>query len=248
MNGLNVGDFFQSPNVRALATAAARGDTAEVARLVKTGVDPNSVGRDGMVPLVWVMGARSHTGMRALLAAGANPNAAGPGGLKPLELAAKSTDPELLRILLDANANPNARNSDGQTLLHVAVMGRVPANVQLLLEHGADVNALDEGHVTPLKLAAAIRQWDLAALLLERGADPGIPDFGGGTVAFSMERGGAPTDATGRQAYEHVHQLLTTRGVRFPAEKPADVRRRVFGPDNPIDAHIREEAAQRAAP
>lgn len=248
VNELKARDFFADAKLRALAEAAARGDSAEVAHLVREGANPNGAGREGMVPLVWAMGKRSHAGMHALLAAGANPNVEGPAGLKPLELAAKSTDPELLRILLDAKGDPSARNSDGEALLHVAVMGRVPANVALLLERGADVNGLDGGHVTPVKLAAAINQWELAAMLLERGADPTIPDFGGGSVAFTMERAGAPTEPAARQAYDRVRQLLTERGVRFPAERPADVRRRVFGPDNPIDARRRHEAAERASP
>jgi hypothetical protein len=50
-------------------------------------------------------------------------------------------------------------------------------------------------------------------------------------------------------ARERVRQLLLARGVRFPAETPAAVRRRVFGPDGANDApRNAPRNAPRAAP
>lgn len=248
VNGLKAQDFFPDPAVRALAEAAARGDAAEVARLVKAGADPNGAGREGMVPLVWAMGTRSHAGMRALLAAGADPNVAGPSGLKPLELAAGSTDPELLRILLDAKGDPNARNSGTEPLLYTAVMHRQPANVRLLVQRGADVNAVDATHTTPVMLAASVEEWELAAWLLEHGADPTIPRLSGGTVAYQLEHSGQPREPAQRHGYARVRELLLARGVRFPAERPAEARLRAFGPDNPVDAGQQHNAARHGTP
>lgn len=245
VNGRAVEDFFADAHARALAAAAARGDAAEVGRLVAAGANPNAIGRDGMVPLVWAIGKRNHAGMRALLAAGADPNAAGPSGLRPLELAAGSTDPELLRILLGAKGDPNARNSGSEPLLYTAVMHKQAANVRLLVERGADVNAVDDSHQTPTQLAADTDQWDLAAFLLEHGADPTIPDRSGGTVAFTLEQAGEPSDQDLRRAYDRVHQLLLTRGVHFPAERPAAARLRAFGTDNLVDAGIARDKARR---
>lgn len=248
VNGTKVGDLFTDPKLRDLAAAAAAGDSAKVARLVREGADPNGAGREGVVPLVWAMGARNYIGMRALLAAGADPNARSAPGLMPLELAAKSSDHELLRILLDAKGDPNARNSDGDPLLYPAVMAREPANVRLLVERGADVNAFDAGHTTPVLLATTLGEWDQVVYLLEHGADPMLPSLSGGTVANELESMGAPINANIGRDFERVRRLLIARGVRFPAETPMQVRLRVFGPNNPIDTRIREEKARAAAP
>jgi ankyrin repeat protein len=245
VNGTRVEELFADPRTRALALAAGRGDAAEVARLVRAGADPNARGRDGVVPLTWSMGRRSHAGTRALLAAGADPDAAIAPGLKPLELAAGSTDPELLRILLDAKGDPNALDSDGNPILHSAVMMDDAHNLRLLVGRGADVNAADSSGTTAALVACATSRWDHLAWLLEHGADPLKPDRSGGTAANCWQDAGPPADAHWRREYDRVGRVLAGRGVRFPAETPEQVRLRVFGPDNPIDARIRRERAAR---
>jgi hypothetical protein len=236
VNGGKAQDVFPDARVRGLAEAAARGDAAEVASLVKGGVDPNGTGRDGIRPLVWAMQARSQAGMRALLAAGADPNVVEPPDFAPLLLAAASDDATLLRTLLDGRGNPNVRDRTGSTPLKEAIMHGQWANMRLLVERGADVNATDKSHSTPAMLAASTGAWEQVAWLLEHGADPTIPRLTGGTLAYALERAGPPRDADVRRGYDRTRQLLVTRGVRFPAEPPEQVRRRVFGADNPIDA------------
>jgi ankyrin repeat protein len=251
VNGTDVRELFPDPRTRALAEAAGRGEASEVARLVKAGADPNGRGREGVVPLSWAMGRRNYAGMRALLAAGADPNAESAPGLKPLEVAAGSRDIELLRILLDAKGDPNARGANGEPLLNVAVLHEQLANLRLLVERGARVDAVDESQTTATQLAASISQWEIVAWLLEHGADPSIPDMNGATVANTLDRSRPPLDDDVRRAYDRVRSLLVSRGVRFPAETPEQVRLRVFGPDSPTGPGVRDErdaAARRDMP
>lgn len=245
VNGTRVEEVFADPRTRALADAAGRGDTAEVGRLVRAGADPNARGREGAVPLSWAMARRNYVGMRALLAAGADPNAESAPGIKPLELATGSSDPELLRIMLGAKGDPNAKASAGESLLHVAVMQEQLDNLRRLVEHGADVNAQDRSGATAAVAAASIAQWELVVALLEAGADPTIPDMNGSTVANIMDDSRPPRDVDVRRAYDRARALLVARGIKFPAETPEQVRLRVSGPNNPIDAGRREQAAAR---
>lgn len=236
VNGGNAQEVFRDARVCALAEAAARGDAAGVAALVKGGVDPNGTGRDGIRPLVWAMQARSEGGMRALLAAGADPNVVEPPDFAPLLLAAASDDGAPLRTLLDGRGNPNVHDRTGATPLKEAILHGQWANMRLLVERGADVNATDKSHSTPVMLAASAGAWEQVAWLLEHGADPTIPRLTGGTLVYALERAGPPRDADVRRGYDRTRQLLVARGVRFPAEPPEQVRRRVFGADNPVDA------------
>lgn len=248
VNGTTVDRWFADPRARDLADAAGRGDADRVAALIRAGADPNAAGRDGVTPLVWALGRHSRGGVRALLAHGADPNAKGTPALHALTLAASADDPELLRALLDAKGDPSACDSGGDPLLRTAIMHRRIENVRLLAGRGANLNALDRGHSTPVLTAADTDQWDVVALLLERGADPNIPDNGGGTVANTLEdeeTGRVGSDPAQASVRERVRKLLVARGVRFPAEPPEAVRKRVFGLDNPIDRRIAEEDAVR---
>ncbi len=245
VSATSIDAWFADPRARELAAAAGRGDAERVATLIQSGADPNAAGRDGMTPLVWALRAHNVQGVRALLARGADPNRHG-ARWDALHVAAGSEDPAMLRALLDARGDVNARDVAGDPLLRSAVMSSRLGNVRLLIERGADVNAVGHGHETPALLAAGTDQWDTVALLLEHGADPDIPDETGGTIANTLEDeetgqvSGDPAQAGSRA---RVRRLLVARGVHFPADPPAVVRRRAFGPDNAIDrAAVRARA------
>jgi hypothetical protein len=93
----------------------------------------------------------------------------------------------------------------------------------------------------------------MGAACAERGdgaarATCSIPRFTGGTVTNSWQQSGPLRDGALRKDYERVYQLLVARGVKFPADDPDTVRRRVFGPNNPIDVDRRQrKAAARSA-
>lgn len=248
VSGLKASEFFAAPAAISLAEAGARGDAGAVRAARAAGADVNAVGKGGMTPLVFAMASRSYAGMEALLASGADPNVRPDPETTPMTLAAASTDPRLLRILLDHRGNPSLKDAQGTPALKFAVVHKVWPNMRLLVERGADVNAVDAGHTTAVQLAADLDQWEQVAWLLEHGADPAIPDLSGGTVAYQLEHTRLRRDLPEARWMDRVRTLLVARGVRFPAERPAEVRRRVFGSDNPIDARRTGEVAGRRAP
>src|SRR5262252_8533750 len=69
----------------ALSDAAAHGDSAGVAKLIKSSAgEVNQPGQDGMTPLLWAVQANDVEMTRMLLAAGADANLANRYGIAPL--------------------------------------------------------------------------------------------------------------------------------------------------------------------
>lgn len=67
-------EVFDDSTVIALAEAAAKGDTSEVDRLVASGVDVNTTGKEGVTPLLYALWSDNFKGYVRLLEHKANPN------------------------------------------------------------------------------------------------------------------------------------------------------------------------------
>lgn len=158
-----------------LAEAAARGDTAEVERLVRERhADPNAVSAEGMPLLLWPVQAGNLEGTRALLANGADPNHAIPRFGAPIVLVSKLDDPKWLRLFLDHGGKANQRSADDEPLTRIAMLAGHWDSVKLLVERGADIDAGAHGNEqrTLLGFYSGSGQFDKVHWLLERGADP----------------------------------------------------------------------------
>lgn len=221
-------DEFYAPGTAAaaLAAAAARGDTAEVAALVRRGANPNAVGREGMTPLAWAILAHNLDGGRALLAAGADPNRRDPDGYSALGLAIARDQPDMLALLLEHGGNPNGPGWEGYPLLFDAMSTRKGNLVRLLAEHGADLNARGPAGTTSLIDAAILNQFDTARYLVERGADWRIKTSSGLTLAYLVSsRELDPQFEPAYSAQRWLRSFLEQHGVRFPVLEPAEQRR-----------------------
>lgn len=222
MNGHPLDEFYAAGSPEyALADAAARGDSGEVARLARAGADPNAPGREDMLPLLWALGAQNKVGVRALLSAGADPNRRNGPGPSPMALVTGARDPELLAILLAHGGDPNGPTVRGEPLIFQAIAQRKLDAVRMLAEHGADLNARGVGDDTPLLLAATLNQFPIVRYLLERGADWRLANPAGATLAYLVDD--RRIDPQFRDAYEAqrwTRAFLESHGVRFPVAKP----------------------------
>ena len=174
--------------VRPLSLAAADGQAAIVARLLRRGADANT-SLNGESALMLAARAGSEAAVTPLLDAGADPNATeGWREQTALMWAAAEGHAVVVRTLLARGAHVRARSKLGFTALLFAVrQGEIEA-ARALLDGGADVNdvlmgiggattagsgpARAEAGITAFLLAAANAHYELATLLLERGADP----------------------------------------------------------------------------
>jgi ankyrin repeat protein len=155
-----------------VADAAARGDGAEVRRLVQAGADVRVAQADGATALHWAAYHGDVSLALLLLEAGANVAAANRNGSTPLWLASSQGDAAMIEALLESGADANEQLPLGRRPLMLAARsGRVDA-VRALLDRGSDPNAKEDARgTTALMQAADQGHADVIAVLLERGAD-----------------------------------------------------------------------------
>jgi len=215
IGNLTVHTAFPDQRVAGLVEAVVRGDYAEADRQRKAGADVNTVGTDGISPLLWVIienhRAHNYRGTEYLLKAGANPNyRVEKDAYSAMYFAAGGKNPELLELLLKYKGDPNLVGIGGP-LLHVAVQSLEKKNVELLVKYGANVNILN-GRWTAAQDAAALGRFDLVVYFLENGLSYDLQDLAKG-VEISL----VPADSDAQRWKEKVIEMLKERGVKFPA-------------------------------
>ncbi|HEX4997353.1 MAG TPA: ankyrin repeat domain-containing protein [Terriglobia bacterium] len=159
-------DFFNlrtdtsspKPGVTDLMRASAKGDAAEVQRLLSAGADLNAQDASGWTALMYAARNDKTSGaVAALLKAGADPNARSMMGQTALMAAAAGPD-DTLRLLIAAGANINAQDRFGQSaLMFAAVPPDPPGPVPLEFQSRPAA-----GRITLLRAAGAVDRQDAA--------------------------------------------------------------------------------------
>jgi ankyrin repeat protein len=156
-----------------LIDAVKSRNAAEVARLLKQGVDVNATYGDGATALHWAAYWDDAPTGDLLIRAGARVDAADDHGITPLWLAcANGASRQTVERLLKAGANPNSAHVSGETaLMGAARTGNLPA-VALLLASRANVRARERARAQDaLMWAAAQGHTEIVRALIAAGAD-----------------------------------------------------------------------------
>jgi hypothetical protein len=122
---------------RRLVAAAARGDAAQVAALLREGAAANARDEAGRPAVVAAARSGRPEALRALLQAGADPDAADRSAWTALHQAVEAGDLALARLLLDGGATPDLLSRDRGTALDVAERTGRTELAQLLRARGA---------------------------------------------------------------------------------------------------------------
>ena len=179
-----------------LLAAAARGDTAEISRLVAVGSAVDVRDAYGRTPLHLATYGDKHDAMRVLVKAGANPNALEHDRYDIVTIAAVANDLPTMKIALELGgsaANITSRY-DGTALIAASHLGHVDI-VRELIRAGAPLD-----HVNNLGWTAVIesivlgdggpRHTATLKLLVDAGANVKLPDRNGVTpLALARGRG-----------------------------------------------------------
>lgn len=230
INGMSIKEAFKDPKVGALAVAAARGDVAEMDRLVNEGANVNGLGEDHTTPLAMALATKNTAGIKRLLELGADPNnyvtrRSDQHTIYLLMLIAMGggDNYEILKLFLDHKGNPNTIGSEERSLLMACI--DKPRYVKLLIEHGADINYLTNSGFGLLMAAVLREQWETAKDLLTRGITNKEYDEVATHIVLLYAGSspiGTPAD---RQGSQEVLAMLKERGVRIPSYAELDAIR-----------------------
>lgn len=160
-----------SQDQKDMLNAAWSGQMMEVERLLRAGIDPNSLGQFGITALSLAAQNNQTKIVRLLLDRGADPNLQDhKSGWFPLMWAAYNGNNGILKLLMEHGADVNKRNSYGETpILHAAFEGR-DDTVKLLLEHGADFTAKNDRGFDAMKAAQNKGYYRIIEMLDKAGA------------------------------------------------------------------------------
>jgi ankyrin repeat protein len=209
--------------------------------LLRYGVDPDPVDKNGWTPLVAFVADMSYECVKLLLVHGASPNAP-TSPTPPIFFAigirrANAVDVRVLEVLLKFKADVDVV-CRGKTLWEEAVDIGHPNVLRCLIRHGFDVNARCFEHGTMLHLAAK-RDTNATATLLEFGANPNALDEKGRTPLHIACESQGPKEY---HAYEDYYYLKHDRIAEL-IRRGADPRIRNKDGRTPRDclcAHSRE--------
>ena len=159
---------------------------AQVRDFLGKGIDPNTVGVEGVPALV--LAARNGYGgtVDALLAAKANVNAKTPSGDTAIMAAALAGHLEIVKKLRAAGAQIDG---PGWTPLIYAATGGRNEVIEYLLAQGAKVNAASPNRTSALMMAVREGKGPTVTLLIARGADVNHSNENGATALAWAERG-----------------------------------------------------------
>ena len=193
-----------------LHEAAAKGDVAEIEKLLKEGEKPNIQDAKSRTPLHVAAYMKQHAAAKALLAGGANPNALEIDRYDIVTIAAVANDLEMLTIALDGGASARNITSryDGTALIAAAHIGHVEV-VKMLIAAKAPLNHVNNLGWTALMESVVLgnggaNHTATLKALVEAGADVNIPD----------RQGATPLQHARRRGYVEMARILENAGAR----------------------------------
>ena len=193
-----------------LHAAAAKGDAAEIARLLGAGEKPNVQDSHGRTPLHVAAHLGHHAAAQALLQGGANPNALDAQRYDIVTIAAVNNDVPMLKIALASGADPTAITSpyQGTALIAAAHLGHAEV-VGTLIAAGAPLD-----HVNNLGWTALIE-----SIVLGNGGKNHTETLealvkAGANVNIADRQGVTPLGHARSRAYSEMVRVLEAAGAK----------------------------------
>ncbi|ALD92913.1 Ankyrin repeat [Cupriavidus gilardii CR3] len=192
-----------------LHAAAAQGDAAAIALLLKQGANLETRDDSGATPLLIATRHNHIDAARALIDAGANVNAKDRIQDSAYLHAGARGYNEILKMTLTHGADLKSTNRYGGTaLIPAAERGHVQT-VRILIAAGVDVNHINRLHWTALLEAIILGDGgpsytEIVRLLVNAKADVNIPD-GKGVTALQHAR---------QRGYRDIERILVKAGAR----------------------------------
>lgn len=193
-----------------LHAAAAKGDAAEIERLIAAGEKPNIQDSHSRTPLHVAAFGGHHAAARALLRLGADPNALEAQRYDIITIAAVRNDIDMLKLAIAGGANPRAITSpyDGTALIAAAHLG----HAEIVRELIAAKAPLD--HVNNLGWTALMESVVLGNGGKDHTATLEALVKAGANVNIADRRGTTPLGHARSRGYADMVRILEAAGGR----------------------------------
>jgi uncharacterized protein len=192
-----------------LHDAAARGDVAEIEKLIAEGEKPNIQDANSRTPLHVAAFLRKHAAAQALIRLGANPNALDAQRYDIITIAAVNNDLDMLKIAIEGGGDTRAVTSPyaGTALIAAAHRGHVEI-VRALIAAKAPLNHVNNLGWTALLEAVVLgnggaNHTAIVDALVKANADVNVPDRHG-TTALGHARS---------RGYSQIARILERAGA-----------------------------------
>ncbi|ARO88089.1 ankyrin repeat-containing protein [Nitrosospira lacus] len=162
-----------------LRSAVENDHTADVAKLLAQGADPNTPDERGNTLLMVAIRHKNAKLVDLLIDAGARLNLRNKYGETAIMLASYKGLHDIVEKLYVKGAE--IKHPGWNPLLYAATGGH-PKIVQLLLDGGVPIDSTSDNGTTPLMMAARGNHSDTIKILLRNGANPNISNESGGTA------------------------------------------------------------------
>lgn len=193
-----------------LHDAAARGDVAEIEKLIAEGEKPDVQDANSRTPLHVAVFRHHHAAARALIRLGANPNALDAQRYDIVTIAGVDGDIEMLKLALEGGASARNITSPyhGTALIAAAHRGHVEV-VKILIDAKAPLNHVNNLGWTALLEAVILgnggpNYFAIVQALIDAGCDVNLPDRNG-TTALGHAR---------NRGYSQIARILERAGAR----------------------------------
>ncbi len=193
-----------------LHEAAAKGDVAEIEKLIKEGEKPNIQDSKSRTPLHVAAYMKQPAAVQALLRLGANANALEIDRYDIVTIASVANNLDVLKAALDGGASARNITSryDGTALIAAAHVGHVEV-VKMLIAAKAPLNHVNNLGWTALMESVVLgnggaNHTATLRALVEAGADVNIPD----------KQGATPLQHARRRGYVEMARILENAGAR----------------------------------
>jgi ankyrin repeat protein len=193
-----------------LHDAAAKGNVADIEKLIGDGEKPNIQDSKSRTPLHVAVYLKQREAARALLRLGANPNALEIDRYDIVTIAAVANDLDMLKIALEGGGSAGNITSryDGTALIAAAHLGHVEV-VKMLIAAKAPLNHVNNLGWTALMEAVVLgnggaNHTATVRALVEAGADVNQPD----------RQGTTPLQHARRRGYVEMARILESAGAK----------------------------------
>lgn len=231
-----------------LIQASAKGDPAEIQKLVNQGANVNEADAKGVTPLMYAAMSGKTEAAELLWNLGANLNAQDKYGYSALIHSLSYGYEDMSQLLIECNADVNARTYNGDTPLLIALAKCKTPTIKMLINNGADINARNNQGDNAILYAAGkgTDRWfyEVVEMLIDEKADVNSKNSSGETplliAAYQcnldlvrlLVGSGADIALGNSRNVTPIHQAAQCSGpegysaVKFLMEKGADLTKK----------------------